>query len=101
VDVFGRPEGFDPRLDSIVRTQASRLRKQIALYYERQGAKETVRIEAPPGSYQAVFSRRTVEAPPAPRPVHVAEQPEELDADREVGWLARLGGGRPLRIRRG
>src|SRR5689334_18318130 len=27
VDVFGRPEGFDPRLDSIVRTQASRLRK--------------------------------------------------------------------------
>ncbi|HEV7691509.1 MAG TPA: hypothetical protein VGO52_11820 [Hyphomonadaceae bacterium] len=81
VDVFGRPEGFDPRLDSIVRTQASRLRKQIALYYERQGARETVRIEAPPGSYQAVFSRRTLELVPAPRPAHVAEQPEELDAD--------------------
>jgi TolB-like protein len=90
VDVFGRPEGFDPRLDSIVRTQASRLRKQIALYYERQGARETVRIEAPPGSYQAVFSRRVPEPVLAPRPAHVAEQPEELDA-AEAFEVERLG----------
>jgi adenylate cyclase len=88
VDVFGRPEGFDPRLDSIVRTQASRLRKQIALYYEREGAKEAVRIEAPPGSYQAVFSRRTPEA--SPRPTHAAIEPEEPPAS-EAFEVKRLG----------
>jgi TolB-like protein len=90
VDVFGRPEGFDPRLDSIVRTQASRLRKQIALYYERQGAKEAVRIQAPPGSYQAVFSRRTIEELPAPRLAHAAEPPEDLDAGAPFA-VERLG----------
>jgi TolB-like protein len=80
VDVFGRPDGFDPRLDSIVRTQASRLRKQIALYYEREGAKEAVRIEAPPGSYQAVFTRtpqKLIAAPKEPHVLRVETLPEE------------------------
>src|SRR4051794_20463718 len=33
VEVFGKPESFDPRTDPIVRVQARRLRTQLARYY--------------------------------------------------------------------
>jgi hypothetical protein len=35
VDVFGRKPTFDPRFDSIVRVQASRLREKLEQYYGR------------------------------------------------------------------
>lgn len=57
VDVFGRSSTFDPRLDSIVRVQASRLRTQLADYFTGDGAAETVRIEVPAGGYVAAFTR--------------------------------------------
>lgn len=57
VDVLGRPNTFDPRTDSIVRVQASRLRSQLADYYARDGAAETIRIEIPAGGYLATFMR--------------------------------------------
>lgn len=57
VDVFGRSTTFDPRVDSIVRVQASRLRSQLADYYGKDGIAEQVRIEVPPGGYLGVFSR--------------------------------------------
>ena len=62
VDVFGRSSTFDPRLDSIVRVQASRLRTQLAEYFAGDGRAETVRIEVPAGGYVAAFNR----PPPAP-----------------------------------
>ena len=49
VDVFGRSSAFDPRVDSIVRVQASRLRSQLTDYYAKEGAAETVRVEIPAG----------------------------------------------------
>lgn len=57
VDVFGRSSTFDPRLDSIVRVQASRLRSQLAEYFAGDGVAETVRIEVPAGGYVAAFTR--------------------------------------------
>ena len=64
VDVFGRPPSFDPRVDSIVRVQASRLRSQLADYYAKDGAAETARIEIPAGGYLATFSRTAPQPPP-------------------------------------
>jgi TolB-like protein len=55
VAVFGRGESFDPRLDSIVRTEARRLRSRIARYYESEGELDLVRIEFPKGMYAPVF----------------------------------------------
>jgi hypothetical protein len=52
--VFGRPEGFDPVLDPIVRLQVGRLRRSLARYYGRAGAGEPVRIELPQGTYVPV-----------------------------------------------
>src|SRR4051794_35923545 len=55
IEVFERGESFDPRLDPIVRTQASKLRARLARYYETLGAGDPLRIELPRGSYAPVF----------------------------------------------
>src|SRR4051794_5397774 len=50
-EVFGRPKTFDPRLDTIVRVQASNLRRRLADYYANGGATDQIVIELPRGSY--------------------------------------------------
>lgn len=54
-EVFGRPESFDPRSDSIVRVQARNLRKLLTEYYDVEGQTDRVRISIPKGSYAPVF----------------------------------------------
>jgi eukaryotic-like serine/threonine-protein kinase len=55
VDVFDRGEKFDPRLDSIVRVQGSKLRSKLREYYEVSGMGDPIRIDLPKGSYAPVF----------------------------------------------
>lgn len=54
-EVFGRGDGFDPRVDPIVRVQARNLRGRMARYYEGPGASDPVRIEIPKRTYVPVF----------------------------------------------
>ena len=51
LDVFGRPHSFDPRLDSTVRSEMSRLRRVLAQYYGGDGAAEPWRFEFPNRGY--------------------------------------------------
>ena len=60
VEVFGRRPDHDPRLDSIVRTEAGRLRARLLEYYAAEGGTDPVVIEVPKGGYVPVF--RHVEA---------------------------------------
>lgn len=61
VGVFGRPADFDPRLDSLVRVEARRLRGALERYYRAQGRSDCVVIELQKGSYLPSF-RREMEA---------------------------------------
>lgn len=51
VEVFDKGEGFDPRLDPIVRVEVSRLRTRLKRYYEAEGKDDPIRIVLPRGSY--------------------------------------------------
>jgi tetratricopeptide (TPR) repeat protein len=52
VEAFGRPAAsFDPKLDTIVRVEARRLRTRLAGYYRAEGRDAPLRIELPVGSY--------------------------------------------------
>src|SRR5688572_18797552 len=42
LEVFGKPETFDPRLDSIVRVEARRLRLMVDRYYASEGRHDPV-----------------------------------------------------------
>ncbi len=55
VEALGRDESFDPNTNPIVRVEAARLRRRLALYYDDQGADDPVRILIPKGSYVPVF----------------------------------------------
>src|SRR5215471_11963494 len=55
VEVFGKPESFDPRNDPIVRVQARRLRAQLTRYYREEGPDGELLIELPKGGYAPVF----------------------------------------------
>jgi TolB-like protein len=54
--VFDRNDDFDPRLDAIVRVEATRLRSKLREYYEDAGRLDEVRIELPKGCYELKFS---------------------------------------------
>src|SRR5215472_597987 len=56
LDVFGKPKSFDPRRESTVRAEMSRVRKALAEYYEN-GSRDTTRFEFPTGGYAPAFIR--------------------------------------------
>jgi Tetratricopeptide repeat len=52
LEVFDRPETFDPVADPIVRIEAGRLRDKLRSYYETDGINDRIRIDLPRGGYQ-------------------------------------------------
>jgi hypothetical protein len=56
IQVFGRKPDYDPQLDSIVRTEAIRLRARLAEYYSREGSADAIVIELPKGGYVPLIS---------------------------------------------
>jgi tetratricopeptide (TPR) repeat protein len=70
LEVFDRREAFDPRVDSIVRVEARRLRYKLEEYYRLEGREDSVRIVLRKGSYVPIFEYRnngTGTSPMAPR----------------------------------
>lgn len=57
IAVYDRDRKFDPRVDSIVRVDAGRLRAKLREFYASDGVNSAVGIEIPKGSYKAVFKR--------------------------------------------
>src|SRR4029077_3589548 len=60
VEVFSRRPDYDPKLDSIVRTEAARLRARLTAYYAGDGSSDSVVIDVPKGGYIPVCRRREV-----------------------------------------
>jgi TolB-like protein len=60
IEVFGRKPDYDPKLDSIVRTEAGRLRARLAKYYGREGSGDAIVIDLPKGGYTPVFRSNEV-----------------------------------------
>src|ERR1700730_5483905 len=58
LEVFNRLETFDPRVDSIVRVEARRLRTKLDEYYQIEGQQDEIRIELRKGSYIPIFEQR-------------------------------------------
>jgi TolB-like protein len=56
LEVYDRTDEFDPRLSSIVRVDAARLRSKLREYYETEGKVDTIHIEIPKGTYIPVVS---------------------------------------------
>jgi adenylate cyclase len=75
IEVFGRRPDYDPKQDSIVRTEAARLRSRLIEYYSGEGRANPVTIDVPKGAYIPVVRLRDEPQPaaqpadpPRPRP---------------------------------
>jgi Malectin domain len=77
VHALGRPESFDPQVDTIVRVTAHALRKRLEDFYRGSGAEHAVHICLPPGHY-------------VPKFIHIAD----LDATKGESKLDENSNGR-------
>jgi hypothetical protein len=84
--VFGRPRNYDSSIDGIVRTQASRLRQRLELYFSEEGLDEPTRIVIPRGGYVPVFEPRVTPVVPVLTPTVVPEQPADKPEVRGSFW---------------
>ena len=55
LEVFDRPENFDPITDTIVRVNAGKLRRALERYYLGPGRQDKILISIPKGRYVPVF----------------------------------------------
>ncbi|MGA2135351.1 MAG: tetratricopeptide repeat protein [Bryobacteraceae bacterium] len=86
LDVFEKPASFDPRIESIVRNEAGRLRQKLRDYYAEIGSQDRVLIELPPRGYKPAFVFREAETPPISPPA--GDQPTQVTKMSMPGrWL--------------
>jgi hypothetical protein len=64
IDALGKPATYDPRHDSTVRIQVSRLRQKLAEYYRTEGKQDTLTIDLPKGRFKLTCEENP---PPATR----------------------------------
>src|SRR6185369_142 len=70
LEVFDKPDAYDPREDSTVRTEASKLRARLSRYYEGEGQEDPVIISIPKGGYVPDFQSRREEIAPVSSIAH-------------------------------
>jgi TolB-like protein len=100
LEVFDRPETFDPMLHPLVRIEAARLREKLREYYGTDGQGDHIHIDLPKGTYTPQIEFRHDDAPQIARekgsPTHevsstvpsVAIFPfGDLSADQNLGYL--------------
>ena len=88
LEVFDRPETFDPAIDPIVRIEAARLRDKLREYYDTEGRADPARIELPKGSYTPHIELRGAPASGS-RPEEAPEAHEPAarrSALASIGW---------------
>ena len=104
VEVFDRDASYDPRLDSIVRVEAARLRSKLAEYYAGEGRGDAVVLSLPKGGYAPIVTREdrpaaangtpaTNGAASAAIPSLQPEQPPPRSARRRWALAALLAAG--------
>jgi TolB-like protein len=91
MEVFDRDDKYDPRVDSIVRVEAGRLRSRLEEYYGGEGASDPVRISLPRGAYAAQFELRP-EPPAVEVAATAAAPPATAESPARRAWAPWVAG---------
>lgn len=89
-DGLGRGDTFDPRIDSIARAEASRLRSRLTLYHATEGREDSIVISLPTGGYVPVIVQRAsgADAPADAGSMAAAPLPSPLLSVRSAALVA-------------
>jgi len=89
-EIFGRPTGFDPAQDPIVRIEATRLRAALAHYYSHFSSRASIRIDMPKGGYIPTFEALS-EPPMSPETASMRSLPDTAALSEPAGrWMSPL-----------
>lgn len=91
IEALGRPAGFDPKEDSVVRVEAVRLRQKLRKYYETDGADHAVVISLQAGNYTPQFLFKPEKKEGTSAGLLRSERPPKPEKDRtlqEKSWAA-------------
>ncbi len=75
LDVFAKPESYDPRQESVVRMHVGRLRQKLAEYYRAEGVDDPVFVDVPKGGFKVTFETREIR-PDGMAPAATEETPQ-------------------------
>ena len=67
IEALGKPATYDPKHDSTVRIQVSRLRQKLGEYYRGEGTNDPIIVDLPKGHFKLTFEARPVVKPSATR----------------------------------
>jgi hypothetical protein len=88
LDVFAKPDSYDPRQESTVRMHVARLRQKLGEYYRTEGLEDPILVDLPKGGFKVTFEPREV------RPEAIPEQVITIAARRlghkEIALVAGL-----------
>src|SRR6476620_583066 len=100
LEVFERPETFDPITDPLVRIEAARLRDKLREYYGTDGQSDPIHIDLPKGTYTPQIEFRHEDAPRIARreapptqessssvPAVAVLSFDDLSSDQKLGYL--------------
>jgi TolB-like protein/Tfp pilus assembly protein PilF len=91
IEVFDRPETFDPAVDPIVRIEAARVREKLREFYDTDGLNDPVRIDLPKGTYIPHIEFRQAAAADA-RPEPLAAPMDGGSSRTRIAPLAAIAG---------
>jgi hypothetical protein len=86
LDVFAKPDSYDPRQESTVRMHVARLRQKLSEYYRTEGVSDAIVVDLPKGGFKLTFEPREI------RSEAIAEQPLARASwgPKEIGLIAGL-----------
>jgi adenylate cyclase len=88
VTVYGRDETFDPQANSIVRVEATRLRRMLDRYFRDEGKDAVVEIRIPKGRYVPEFVRKSEAKRTSPPGAAIADaETQPLPGSPSKSWL--------------
>jgi hypothetical protein len=64
LDVFAKPDSYDPRQESVVRMHVGRLRQKLAEYYRSEGVDDPIFVDVPKGGFKVTFETRAIRPEP-------------------------------------
>lgn len=74
IELYASQRDFDPRITSVVRVDATRLRTKLREYYGTEGAADPLIIDLPKGSYTPVFCETPIQPSVAPPAMGIATE---------------------------
>ena len=89
VEALGKGSAFDPRIDPVVRAEASRLRDRLDRYYGSDGRTDAILLTLPKGSYVPRFESRVVHESRPSIAGDAIREGVEAEAVDQVGWRPR------------